>query len=59
MFVENEPITLPERTEFLHAQEKVAFGDEISPALLAEQVFAQRFTEAKTNDNSFSQGFIP
>jgi len=59
MLAENKPVTLPERTEFLPAQEKVAFGDKISPALLAEQVFAQRFAEAKTNDNSYPQGFIP
>jgi hypothetical protein len=48
-----------ERTEELPAQEKVASGVETSPALSAEQAYAQRFAEAPLNGDVYTQGFVP
>ena len=48
-----------ERTEVFPAQEKVAASDETVLPLSAEEVYAQRFAEPLTNENSHVQGFIP
>jgi hypothetical protein len=48
-----------ERTVELPAQEKVAFGDQPTQTLSAEQVYAQRLAEKQQNSVIHMQDYIP
>jgi hypothetical protein len=54
-----QKITLDERTENLAAQERVAAGDELSIALSADQVYAQRLAETPSSSDISNPTFIP
>ena len=59
MFPENRTDSDDVRTEQTPAQEKLTFADNTSPALSAEQVYAQRQAEMPSDQNPSAQSYIP